>query len=212
MSTCCDNIVTPKMIRAGRVAVGDKIRLEDFAAAAAAPMQTALPAAVSAAAEASMPAAMPASATTAATVPAVSAAGGGATAAGARNQRWSEFGTLPYAQMTPYMNNVSLGGSADEPSIITPRAPMTPGGYDEEIAYDSIQMLNGFLRTQIGRYMRIEQLVGSNTIQDRYGFLVGVGSNYVLLQEITTGNIMMLDIFSIKLTYVYFSQPVIPEL
>ncbi len=212
MSTCCDNIVTPKMIRAGRVAVGDKIRLEDFAAAAAAPMQTALPAAVSAAAEASMPAAMPASATTAATVPAASAAGGGATAAGARNQRWSEFGTLPYAQMTPYMSNVSLGGSAEEPSIITPRAPMTPGGYDEEIAYDSIQTLNGFLRTQIGRYMRIEQLVGSNTIQDRYGFLVGVGSNYVLLQEITTGNIMMLDIFSIKLTYVYFSQPVIPKL
>ena len=39
-----------------------------------------------------------------------------------------------------------------------------------------------------------------------------MGSNYVLLQEITTGNIMMLDIFSIKLTYVYFSQPVIPEL
>lgn len=208
MSTCCDNIVTPKMIRAGRVAVGDKIRLEDFAAAAADPMQTALPAAVSAAAEASMPA----SATTAAAVPAASAAGGGATAAGARNQRWSEFGTLPYAQMTPYMSNVSLSGSAEEPSIITPRAPMTPGGYDEEIAYDSIQTLNGFLRTQIGRYMRIEQLVGSNTIQDRYGFLVGVGSNYVLLQEITTGNIMMLDIFSIKLTYVYFSQPVIPKL
>lgn len=208
MSTCCDNIVTPKMIRAGRVAVGDKIRLEDFAAAAAAPAQTALPAT----AEASVPAAMPASANAAATVPAAMGAGGGATAAGARNQRWSEFGTLPYAQMTPYMNNISLGGSADEPSIITPRAPMTPCGYDEEIAYDSIQTLNGFLRTQIGRYMRIEQLVGSNTIQDRYGFLVGVGSNYVLLQEITTGNIMMLDIFSIKLTYVYFSQPVIPEL
>ena len=197
MSTCCDNIVTPKMIRAGQVAVGDKIRLEDFAAAAAAHAQTA--AAVPAGAEATVPAA-------------AGAAGGGATAAGARNQRWSEFGTLPYAQMTPYMNNISLGGSADEPSIITPRAPMTPGGYDEEIAYDSIQTLNGFLRTQIGRYMRIEQLVGSNTIQDRYGFLVGVGSNYVLLQEITTGNIMMLDIFSIKLTYVYFSQPVIPEL
>lgn len=185
------------MIRAGQVAVGDKIRLEDFAAAAAAPAQT--EAAVPAAAEATIPAA-------------AGTAGGGATAAGARNQRWSEFGTLPYAQMTPYMNNISLGGSADEPSIITPRAPMTPGGYDEEIAYDSIQTLNGFLRTQIGRYMRIEQLVGSNTIQDRYGFLVGVGSNYVLLQEITTGNIMMLDIFSIKLTYVYFSQPVIPEL
>ena len=89
---------------------------------------------------------------------------------------------------------------------------MTPDGYDEEISYDLIQSLNGFLRTQIGRYMRIEQLIGSNTIQDRFGFLVGVGSNFILLQEITTGNIMVLDIFSIRLTYIYYSQPVIPEI
>ena len=60
--------------------------------------------------------------------------------------------------------------------------------------------------------MRIEQLVGSNTIQDRYGFLVGVGSNYIILQEITTGNIMVLDIFSVRLTYVYYSPPVIPNI
>ena len=114
--------------------------------------------------------------------------------------------------MTKYMSNVSLGGSVSEPSIVTPQAPMTPDGYDEEISYDSIQSLNGFLRTQIGRYLRIEQLIGSNTIQDRFGFLVGVGSNFILLQEITTGNIMVLDIFSIRLTYIYYSQPVIPEI
>jgi len=60
--------------------------------------------------------------------------------------------------------------------------------------------------------MRAEQLVGSNTIQDRYGFLVGVGTNFIILQEITTGNIMVLDIFSIRLTYVYYSPPVIPNI
>ncbi len=60
--------------------------------------------------------------------------------------------------------------------------------------------------------MRVEQLVGSNTIQDRYGFLVGVGTNFIILQEITTGNIMVLDIFSIRLTYVYYSPPVIPNI
>ena len=114
--------------------------------------------------------------------------------------------------MTSYMSNVSMGGTAENPSIITPQDPMTPNGYDEEIDYNTIQALNGFLRTQIGRYMRIEQLVGSNTIQDRYGFLVGVGSNYIILQEITTGNIMVLDIFSVRLTYVYYSPPVLPNL
>ena len=74
------------------------------------------------------------------------------------------------------MGNVSLGGTVESPSIVTPQVPMTPDGYDEEIDYDTVHALNGFLRTQIGRYMRVEQLVGSNTIQDRYGFLVGSGN------------------------------------
>ena len=29
MAPCCNNIVTPKMIRAGRVSVGDRIQFED---------------------------------------------------------------------------------------------------------------------------------------------------------------------------------------
>jgi len=130
----------------------------------------------------------------------------------AANSQTSKVDPLPYSQMTQYLDNVSLRGSMSEPSIVMPQAPMTPNGYDEEINYDSIQAFNGFLRTQIGRYMRIEQLIGSNTIEDRFGFLVGVGSNFIILQEITTGNIMVLDIFSIRLTYIYYSPPVIPNL
>ncbi len=113
--------------------------------------------------------------------------------------------------MTSYMSNVSINGPMDSPSVITPQDPMTPTGFDSSIDLDAVQTLNGFLRTQIGRYMRIEQLIGSNTIQDRFGFLVGVGSNFIILQEITTGNIMVLDIFSVRLAYVYYSQPVLPN-
>ena len=130
----------------------------------------------------------------------------------AANSGQLQFDPLPYSQMTSYMSNVSLGGTVEAPSIITPQDPMTPNGYDEEIDYETIQALNGFMRTQIGRYMKIEQLVGSNTIEDRFGFLVGVGTNFIILQEITTGNIMVIDIFSIRLTYVYYSPPVIPNL
>lgn len=128
----------------------------------------------------------------------------------AANSGAAHFDPIPYSQMTNYMDNVSMSVSSSQPYIITPHDPMTPDGYEEEIDYQSVQALNGFLRTQIGRYMRIEQLIGSNTIQDRYGFLVGVGSNFIILQEITTGNIMVLDIFSVRLTYVYYSPPVIP--
>lgn len=187
MAPCCNNVVTPKMIKAGRVSVGDRIQLdEDYIKGGS---ETA-------------PAAIPASASAAA-----SAAG----AAGASEYTKREYQPLPYSQMTPYMNNVAVQNSMDPPTIITPQDPMTPGGFDSSIDLDAVQSLNGFLRTQIGRYMRIEQLIGSNTIQDRFGFLIGVGSNFIILQEITTGNIMVLDIFSVRLAYVYYSQPVLPN-
>ena len=209
MAPCCNNTVTPKMIKSGNVSVGDRIQLEDFA-----------PASQVAPANAEVSSGI----TTDDKKEYIPVQSSGIedqnmqvqnSNTGIRRQtnpQWSQFGALPYSQMTKYMSNVSLGGSVSEPSIVTPQAPMTPNGYDEEISYDAIQSLNGFLRTQIGRYMRIEQLIGSNTIQDRFGFLVGIGSNFILLQEITTGNIMVLDIFSIRLTYIYYSQPVIPEI
>ena len=113
--------------------------------------------------------------------------------------------------MTPYMSNTGLGGSMENPSIILPQSPLSPNGYQEEIDNAALQSFNGFLRTQIGRYMRVEQLVTSDRTEDRLGFLVGVGTNFIILQDITTGNILVIDIFSIRLTYVYYSSAVVPE-
>ena len=48
-------------------------------------------------------------------------------------KRQMQFDPLPYSQMTSYMGNVSLGGTVESPSIVTPQVPMTPDGYDEEI-------------------------------------------------------------------------------
>lgn len=293
MAPCCNNTVTPRMIKAGKVSVGDKIQLEDFITASAESPQDlgkTEAAMASPGPEASQAAAIPqglkkseAASSVLAGVSAQAPAGGpakglveddgnndrndggkyipvqsgsveeqpvtdgvpggirlnsaahdGAPDAGpdeparaqgsgiryvsplyginAANSKATHFDPIPYSQMTNYMDNVSLAGPATEPHIITPHDPLTPDGYEEEIDYQSFQALNGFLRTQIGRYMHIEQLVGSNTIKDRYGFLVGVGSNFIILQEITTGNIMVIDIYSVRLTYVYYSPPVIPSL
>ncbi len=99
----------------------------------------------------------------------------------------------------------------EAPQIQVPANPLLPPGYQEFITYENLQYLNGFLRTQIGRYMRVEQLIGSSTIEDRYGFLIAVGINYILLQEMGTGNIMTIDYYSIKSLYIYYSQPSLPE-
>ena len=117
----------------------------------------------------------------------------------------------PAAAIRGTSSVVPEGVLPEDPQIQVPANPLLPPGYQEYISYENLQYLNGFLRTQIGRYMRVEQLIGSSTIEDRYGFLIAVGINYILLQEMGTGNIMTIDYYSIKSLYIYYSQPTLPE-
>ena len=118
---------------------------------------------------------------------------------------------LIYQNMTDYVS--SLGGSEQQaPSFSVPSNPLVPPEYEQTIDYDTAQYMNGFLRTQIGRSMRVEQLIGSNSTEDRYGFLVGVGNNYLLMQDIYNGNISLIDLYSVKYVYIYYSEPVFPNL
>ncbi len=56
----------------------------------------------------------------------------------------------------------------------------------------------GFLRTQIGRKIRVEFLLGTNLLTDRTGTLVAVGASYIVLRLIDSDDLMMCDIYSIK--------------
>ncbi len=114
---------------------------------------------------------------------------------------------ISYGRMTDYFQGAINGDDASSsPTFTVPSNPMTPPEYTQTLDYDSIQYMNGFLRTQIGRFIRFEQLVGTNIVEDRSGFLVGVSNNYVILQEIGTGNIMTFDTFSIKFVYIYYED------
>lgn len=133
-------------------------------------------------------------------------------------------GTLPLQDMTPIVtpemsNNTSGdtivanpgGGSSLTPELIpnaptftVPANPLLPEGYREVLDFNAIQYANGFYRTQIGRFVRIEQLMGSNTIENKEGYLIGVGLNYIILQEMSTGNIQIIDFYGIKSMYVYY--------
>ena len=54
MASCCDNVVTPKMIKSGQVSVGDRIQLEDIPVPAKKPTITSTPVHTSTAAPAQM--------------------------------------------------------------------------------------------------------------------------------------------------------------
>ena len=55
-----------------------------------------------------------------------------------------------------------------------------------------------FLREQIGKLMRVEFLIGTNTMTDRIGILEDVGASYILLRSFENDSLVYCDIYSIK--------------
>jgi hypothetical protein len=68
---------------------------------------------------------------------------------------------------------------------------------------DNPAFVPGFLRTQIGRKVRVEFLIGTGTTTDRIGTLVGVGASYILIRLEETDDILMADLYSIKFVTFY---------
>lgn len=79
--------------------------------------------------------------------------------------------------------------------------PMLP---DFPVTTESIQYLNGFLRTQIGRRVRVEFLIGTSSFVDKEGILIGVGVNYILINETDTDDITACDFYNIKFIRFYY--------
>lgn len=72
------------------------------------------------------------------------------------------------------------------------------------ITAESIQYLNGFLRSQIGRRVRIDFLVGNNCLVTKDGFLLAVGANFLLINPTDTDDLMACDFFNIKFIKIYY--------
>lgn len=81
------------------------------------------------------------------------------------------------------------------PTIISPVPPLN---------ITSLQFLNGALRTQIGKKVNVSFLIGTNTVTDRTGTLLGVGANYIVINETDTDDILFCDFYTIKFVRVYY--------
>lgn len=119
-------------------------------------------------------------------------------------------------QPTPLMGNVDAGGlsmlhqnttgmqqmqgGAGLPGSSMPMADQDQG---MGMAADSVQFLNGFLRTQIGNRIKVEFLVGANTYLEKSGKLLAVGANFIILQEAMTDDLLVCDFFNIKFVTIY---------
>ena len=113
--------------------------------------------------------------------------------------------------MYPMMNNpigenAMLGLPPEEETVQSQATRITgfgTGAPDFEFeagppVQDDINYTQGYLKTKIGEYVKIEFLIGTNLFIDKEGILKDVGISYVVLEEAGTGDELMADIYSIK--------------
>lgn len=109
----------------------------------------------------------------------------------------TQFGQGP--QTIPSMpTGFPTGGTATPLLPAMNGTPAYPIGEQIPATVKSTLFTPGFLRTQIGKRMRVEFLIGTGTLIDRTGTLLNVGASYILLQMVDSDDIMMCDIYSIK--------------
>lgn len=61
----------------------------------------------------------------------------------------------------------------------------------------------GYLKTQIGKRMRVTFLLGTNQIQDRQGTLEEVGISYIIIKDLDATTSTLCDIYSIKFVTIF---------
>ncbi|GAA0727531.1 hypothetical protein GCM10008905_25220 [Clostridium malenominatum] len=69
-----------------------------------------------------------------------------------------------------------------------------------------INYTQGWLKTQIGKYIKIEFLIGTNMLIDREGVLLEVGISYIVIRESGTNDQLMCDIYAIKFVRIFDNQ------
>lgn len=62
----------------------------------------------------------------------------------------------------------------------------------------------GYLKTQIGKKVKVEFLIGTNMLVDREGTLVAVGASFIIINEVETDDLLLCDLYSIKFVRFYF--------
>ena len=83
-------------------------------------------------------------------------------------------------------------------------SPITDMTQPQPMTTESLQYMNGFLKTQVGRRIRVEFLLGTNTMTDKTGTLLGVGANYILMREVDSDDLLVCDFYNIKFVTVFY--------
>lgn len=81
--------------------------------------------------------------------------------------------------------------------------PITEYNQPYPINSENIQYLNTFIRSQVGRRVHVEFLIGMDIVE-KDGYLVAVGANFILLNPINTKDMLACDFHNIKFMKFYY--------
>ena len=99
-------------------------------------------------------------------------------------------------------------GMPQQPPIVQPQPRAPQNGTPIRLTpISSPYYLQGYLRQHIGQYIRVDFLIGTSSFIDRDGILTDVGIDFIEMQEVQTGNIIVCDFYSIKFVTVYPAAP-----
>lgn len=92
------------------------------------------------------------------------------------------------------LNNSSPGNSPSANTFTVPSG----------IGYDAYQgSIQQIMRDNIGQYMDVEFLIGTNGLTTRSGQLTNVGVSYIVLYDRTKERYMICDLYSVKFVTIY---------
>lgn len=91
---------------------------------------------------------------------------------------------------------------------VTSQPVAPPTDNDESMlspTLSNIGFTQAYLRTLIGKRVRVSFLIGTNMLVDRVGTLVDVGISYIVLRQLDANINVMCDLYSIKFVDIFNS-------
>lgn len=92
---------------------------------------------------------------------------------------------------------------AQDQDISEDMTPQMTTGNATIVSTDSLQYMNGYLRTQVGKMAEIEFLVGNNNTAIKRGYITNVGANYIILRELNSNGKIICDYYNIKFVTIF---------
>ena len=111
--------------------------------------------------------------------------------------------SIPVLPATP-ATTASSGATVATPIMQNIGMSMSDYQYPFPVTAENLRYHNGFMRTQIGRRITVDFLMGANTIVQKTGYLLGVAQDYILINEIDTNDITTCDYYNIKFIKYYY--------